>query len=103
VKPEEIISDNPFFQHKTSKQKGCQFDYLIQTRHNTLFACEIKFLRKEIDVSVIHVVKEKIAKFTLPRGFSCLPVLIHANGVSDKVKEADYFFKIIDFSEMLYD
>ena len=26
LKPEEILSDNPFFQHKTTKQKGCQID-----------------------------------------------------------------------------
>lgn len=101
IKSEEIISDNPFFQHKTTKQKGCQIDYLIQNRYNTLFVCEIKFLRKEIDVSVIHSVREKIARLALPRGFACLPVLIHANGVSDEVKESDYFFKIIDFSEMI--
>lgn len=101
LRAEEIVSDNPYFQHKTIKPNGCQIDYLIQTRYNTLFVCEIKFFRKEIDVSVINAVKEKISRLALPRGFSCLPVLVHVSGISEEVKEADYFFKIIDFSEML--
>jgi uncharacterized protein len=101
IRPEEIVCDNPYFQRKTLKQQGCQIDYLVQSKYKTLYVCEIKFLRSEIDVSVIHAVKEKIAKLALPRGFACLPVLIHVNGVSDEVKETDYFCKIIDFSEML--
>ena len=101
LKPEEVLSDNPFFQHNTTKQKGCQVDYLIQTRYNTLFACEIKFHKKEIDTSVIASVKEKLSKLVIPRGFSCLPILIHANGISDEVAESDYFFKTIDFGQLL--
>jgi uncharacterized protein len=101
-KQEEIVSDNPYFQHKTTKQKGCQIDYLIQTRYNTLFVCEIKFSRSEIDRSVVHEVKEKLSKIALPRGFACLPVLIHVNGVKEEVHEANFFFKIIDFSELLF-
>lgn len=42
----EIINDNSFFQHATTKQRGCQIDYLIQTKHNTLYVCEIKFSKK---------------------------------------------------------
>ena len=101
LKSEEVLSDNPFFQNKTTKQKGCQIDYLIQTRHNTLFACEIKFHKKAIDTSVITSIKEKISRLVIPRGFSCLPVLLHSNGVSDEVIEADYFFKVIDFGDLL--
>lgn len=70
IKPDEIVTDNPFFQHKTVKQKGCQIDYLIQTKHNTLFACEIKFTKKTIDSQIIHEVKEKLSKLALPKGFA---------------------------------
>lgn len=101
IKPEEIVSDNPYFQHQTEKQLGCQIDYLIHTRHNTLFVCEIKFSKTEIDPSVISEVKTKIEKLKLPKGFACLPILIHVNGVSEEVSSADYFYKIIDFSELL--
>jgi hypothetical protein len=50
---------------------------------------------------VIQAVKEKISRLALPRGVACLPVLIHVNGVSDEVKRSGYFFKKIDFSELL--
>lgn len=101
LKPEEIISDNPYFQRKTEKQKGCQIDYLIQTQYKTLFACEVKFLKKEVEISVINEMKEKLSNLVLPQSFACLPVLIHINGVSEEVRNSGYFFKIIDFSQLL--
>ncbi|EKD74658.1 MAG: ATPase family protein [uncultured bacterium] len=102
LKAEEIIADNPYYQRKTKKQEACQIDYFIQTRYNTLFSCEIKFSRKEINSSVISEVKKKIEKLALPKDFACLPVLIHANGASQEIQESNYFFRIINFSEMLY-
>jgi AAA+ ATPase superfamily predicted ATPase len=103
IKPEEIISDNPFFQNPTVKQKGCQIDYLIQTKYNTLIVCEIKFSKNNIHSSVIAAVKEKITKLSLPRRYSCLPVLIHVNGISKEVADAGFFYKTIDFSKFLDD
>ena len=101
INPEEIVADNPFFQHKNVKQKGCQIDYLIQMNKNTLFAIEIKFSRQPIDKAVINSVKEKLSRLTLPRGFACIPVLIHVNGVSQSISEDDYFYKEIDFTQLL--
>lgn len=96
---EDIISDNPFFQKKTVKAQGCQIDYLIQTRFNTLFACEIKFLKQEVKTDIIEEIQEKIKKLSLPKGFSCFPVLVHVNGVHERVIEKEYFLECIDFSE----
>lgn len=100
IKSEDIVCDNSYFQRKTLKQRGCQIDYLIQTKHKTLYVCEIKFLRKEIDVSVIQSVKDKMNNMVVPRGFACLPVLVHAGEVSDAVIESDFFFNIINFNEV---
>ena len=44
VPAEEIVFSNPYFQRTTKEQQGCQIDYLIQTRYNNLFVCEIKIL-----------------------------------------------------------
>ncbi len=101
IQASDIVIDNPFFQHKTTRQKGCQIDYLIQTKYNALFVCEIKFSRKEMVGSVIDQVKEKISNIALPRGYSCWPVLIHVNGVNEAVMAAEYFTKIIDFTDFL--
>jgi len=99
--PHDIVCDNPFFQKKNTRSKGCQIDYLIQTRYNNLFVCEVRFSKNRIDVDIIDEMKEKIARINLPRGFSCFPVLIHVNGVTDSVIESEYFSQIIDFSTLL--
>ncbi len=98
----DIVNEGPFFQRKTVRAMGCQIDYLIQTRYNTLFVCEIKFSRNPIRSEIIEEMKEKIHRLSLPKGFSCFPFLIHVNGVSDSVIEQEYFTRIIDFSSMLH-
>lgn len=101
IRPEDIIADNPYFQKKTSTRKGCQIDYLIQTRFNTLFACEIKFSVNPLKSDILSEVKDKLSCIVLPKRFSCWPVLIHVNGVIDSVQDSGYFSGIIDFSLFL--
>ncbi len=96
-----IIFDNPFFQRKTNRQPGCQIDYLIQTKHNTIYICEIKFSRHPIGSSIIDEVKQKIERIHFPKNFSYRAVLIHVNGVTQEVISGDYFAKIVDFSDFL--
>ena len=74
---------------------------MIQTSHNFLYICEIKFSRKAIDLSIIDEVKEKIKRLKMPKYFSRLPVLIHVGGVQDEVVETGYFAHIIDFGSLL--
>ena len=52
-------------------------------------------------MKVVEDVQEKLRRLKLPRGFSCRPVLIHVNGVSEEVSDSGYFARIIDFSELL--
>jgi len=101
INPSHVVASNPFFQRKTTRQKGCQIDLLIQTRYQNLFVCEIKFSKNQLGMDIINEVDEKIKRLSLPRGFSCFPVLIHVNGVSDAVLDEGYFTKIIDFGELL--
>ncbi len=97
----EIIYDNPYFQRKTAKQAGCQIDYLIQTKHNTLYICEIKFSNDKIGTQVIEEVKEKIKRLSIPRHFSYRTVLIHVNGISEVLYDMQYFSHIIDLGTFL--
>ncbi len=101
IQSDEIVSDNPFFQRQTLKQAGCQVDYLIQTKFQTLFACEIKFSTHKIGLSIVEEVRQKLSKIHLPKGFTCLPVLIHVNGVTEEVVQAEYFYRVINFSDLL--
>lgn len=98
---DEIIYDNPYFQRGTKNNLGCQIDFLIQTKFNTLYICEIKFSKDPIGPSVIKDIKDKIYRMVKPKNFSIRPVLIHVNGVSEQVYESDFFAKIINFSDFL--
>ncbi len=60
IKSEDIISENPFFQHKTARQLGCQVDYMIQTRFGSLYICEIKFSKHPIDYTIVDEMEQKI-------------------------------------------
>lgn len=100
--PEQVVMDGPFFQKPTNRQRGCQIDYLIQTRFQNLYLCEVKFSKNQIGKKVIEEVDEKKRRLKLPRQFSIRPVLIHVNGVEDSVVNENYFDKIIDFSQLLY-
>lgn len=101
LRREDILFDNPFVQNSTKHQKGCQIDYLVHTRFRMLFVCEIKFSRDPIGTSVIDEMVQKIDSLKLPRGYSCVPVLIHLSGVTDALIEREYFSHIIDFSKII--
>ncbi|MES2198604.1 MAG: ATP-binding protein, partial [Chlamydiota bacterium] len=73
INPEDVLYDNPFFQKKTTRQKGCQIDFVIQTKFKTLYVFEVKFSRSTIKLDVIDEVKEKIQRISLPRGTAVFP------------------------------
>ncbi len=98
---DDIIVENPFFQHQKSRQSACQIDYMIQTRTNVLYVCEIKFSRDVLRKDIIDEMKNKLSRLYVPNGMSCCPVLIHVNGVNDSIIDSGYFTEIIDFSDAL--
>lgn len=94
-----VSNAGPFFQRRTKRMKGSQIDLLIQTKHSTLYVCEIKFNSSEVKGSVIEEMEKKIDSLSIPKGTSIRPVLIHVNGVSQIIRESDFFNDIIDFSQ----
>lgn len=100
VDPAEIVREGPYFQNQTTKHAGCQIDYLVQTRHS-LFVVEIKFSRSELTPVVVQDVKKKIAALITPRNLSVRPILVHVNGVTEGIEEADYFDKVVDFGALV--
>lgn len=101
VAPEEVLMDGPFYQTQTARQKGCQIDYMVQTRFQTLYICEVKFHKNPIGTKIVQEMKEKLERLSTPRFCSIRPVLIHINGVDEAVKDLEYFDKIVDFSLLL--
>ncbi len=101
IYPDEVIFDNPYFQRATTRHKGCQIDYMIQTKFGNLYVCEIKFSRNIIRKDIIDEVQEKISRLSAPKNFSIRPVLIHASEVHDEVLDSNYFAKIVDLTDSL--
>ncbi|MBM3197796.1 MAG: ATP-binding protein [Chlamydiae bacterium] len=101
IHPSDVVCDNPFFQRRSTKQFGCQIDYLIQTKHNTLYVCEIKYSKNEIGTQVIEEMNEKIKRLSIPKHFSYRTVLIHVNGISESLEETQYFSHVINLSDFL--
>lgn len=101
IPPEDVICENPFFQKGTRSAPGCQIDYLIQTKFGTLYVCEIKFSKSPIGSTVIQEMESKLKALSIPKGFSLRPVLIHVNGVTEEVIDADYFAAIVDLGQLL--
>lgn len=101
IMPDEIICDNPYLQRATARERGCQIDYLIQTKHDTLYVCEVRFTRTIIRHHIIDEVEEKINRLKTPRNISVRPVLIHLGDLHDEVLDADYFAHIINLESLL--
>ena len=68
---EDIIADNPYIQNQTKRKKGCQIDYLVQTKYNNVYLCEIKFSRHPLNSSVIEEVQQKNAFLNIAEGSCC--------------------------------
>ncbi len=101
IHPSEILCDGPYFQKPTKHRAGCQIDYMIQTKYNTLYVCEIKFSKHPIQADVIKEVQQKVANLDTQGIMSIRPVLIHVNGVEEGVSAEGYFAEIINFGQML--
>jgi len=96
-----VVWDNPYRQKATARRRGCQIDYLVQTRDKCLYLFEIKFSSDPVSSKVVQEVEGKIEALNLPRGFSVHPVLIHVNGVSPSLLAEEYFSSVVDFSQFL--
>jgi AAA+ ATPase superfamily predicted ATPase len=101
ISPVDIVRSGPYRQTKTTTQPGCQIDFLVQTKTNSLLVGEFKFKRREIKSDIINEMKEKVSRLKTPKGFAKVPVLFHVSGVSDSVDISPYFYRIIDIVDFL--
>ena len=100
LQPNDILFENPYAQRKGKNKEGCQIDYLIQERFNTLYVCEIKFSLNPIGMDIIPEIQKKIERLKAPKNFSFRPVLIHVGGVTHELENNPYFFKMLNFTEL---
>lgn len=97
----DIVRSGPYRQTKTTTQQGCQIDYLVQTKTNSLFICEFKFKKREISGDIISEMQEKTSRLKTPKGFAKVAVLFHLGGVASSVATNPYFYRIVDIADFL--
>lgn len=101
ISPVDIVRSGPYRQTKNTVQQGCQIDYLIQTKTNSLFIGEFKFKRREINSEIISEMQNKISRLKTPKGFAKIAVLFHLSGVSSAVDTNPLFYRIVDIGDFL--
>jgi len=101
ISDSDVLFDNPYFQRKTARTQAVQIDYMVQTKHDTLYVFEVRFKRHPIGCEIIPEMQDRISKIALPKHISRRPVLIHVNGVTDELLDTNYFSHLIDFSELV--
>jgi hypothetical protein len=72
---------------------------LIRTRQS-LYVFEVKF-RRQIDLSVLSEVPQKIARLKVPRSLSVRTGLIYQGELHPEIEPADYFDFLIPFEDLL--
>jgi AAA+ ATPase superfamily predicted ATPase len=92
----EIKCDGAFFQRKSQRTKGCQVDYLIQTKYNVLFVCEIKYTKGPVRLDIVQEVEEKTSRVLAPKNFSKRIVLIHVHDEPEVVQGDKYHWSVIN-------
>ncbi len=103
ISPVDIVRSGPYRQTKTTTQQGCQIDYLVQSKTNSLFICEFKFKKREISSDIITDCHEKISRLKTPKGFAKVAALFHLSGVTSTVATNPYFYRIVDIADFLED
>jgi len=98
---DNILFEGPYFQKQTKHKTGCQIDYLIQDRFNTLYIIELKFSKGDIPATVIENMKRKIKALDAPKNISIRPVLIYVGTISDSIKYHPIFDRVISFEDIL--
>ena len=101
ISPVDIVRSGPYMQTKTTTQQGCQIDYLIQTKTNSLFICEFKFKRREIGSEIIVEMQDKMSRLKAPKGLAKIAALLHLGSVTASVATSPYFYRIVDIVDFL--
>lgn len=94
-----ILNAGPFYQPRKLTNGGFQIDLLVRAPQS-LYVLEVKF-RKQIDLSVVNEVKEKIRRLRIPQEISVRTGLIYQGELHPEIEPIDYFVFLVPFSDLL--
>lgn len=90
-----------FFNRETESEKpGFQIDLIFKRADRVITICEIKYLNRPVNKSIIKQFEEKLSLFDCPKNHSIHKVLISAEGAEKTVSESGYFDDIITLEDI---
>ncbi len=96
----DILRMGPYFQQRTTLNRGLQIDWLIVRRDHVWTLLEFKYSNAAIGREVIDQVKQKVERLSVPDSITVEPVLIAANGVTRSVVREGFFHYIITLQDL---
>ena len=86
----------PFFTKRLDRSNpGFQIDLIFDRADQVMTVCEIKYLQRKVDQSIVEEFERKLLLLPNPRNKTIHKVLISANGATENLINRHYFDKII--------
>lgn len=90
-----------FFNRGTDRENpGFQIDLMFERGDNVYTICEIRYLQKKVDSSVIHDMESKLSLFPNLAGKTIHKVLICNEGADEPLIKCAYFDDVITLTEL---
>jgi AAA+ ATPase superfamily predicted ATPase len=94
---DKVVSYGPYFK----KTEGVQVDLLYLRSDKTLSVCEMKFRDAPISTEIIPEMESKLKKLPIKRNCSIHKVLLAPNGISEALRNSEYFDDVLVAEDML--
>jgi hypothetical protein len=95
----------PFFNREVEAEKpGFQIDLVFERQDRVITLCEIKYLKKPADKSVIRDFEQKLDLFKKAckkSSYTIQKILISAEGAEDSVIHSGYFDRILKLEDLI--
>ncbi len=95
----------PFFNRESEAEKaGFQIDLVFERQDKVITLCEVKYLKKPADKSVIRDFEQKLDLFKKScrkSSYTIQKVLISAEGAEDSVTHSGYFDRILKLEDLI--
>lgn len=101
IEIQDVLNDGPYFQKQSASKPAVQTDYMIQTRFNTLYLCEVKSSRDRIGTEVVKQVEHTMKALSVQKKYTIRPVLIYSGQISDEIVDSRFFDKVLDVGMLL--
>jgi len=100
IKLTDLKNFGPFFQQKTNRGPGLQFDMVLELTNGSIHLLEFKFRETPAGVSMINEMKTKIERMNFSPNITIEKTLISMNGFTKELIKANYFDHLLTLKDL---